>query len=360
MTHIAPSPHHHIAVFVMAGVFAGSTASAGSPFATRVVAYSPAPGQFVSDPSFNDPAEALGQPEGMGTSDGNNVSVVNLGGFGGYIVLGFDHTVLDDPLNPLGLDAIVFSNAFWVGGNPDRHWAECATIEISRDENANGLADDPWYLITGSHLTAPLARSQISWGDGSTTYAYQLPLNPFGAMVVVNPVAGTENEGIYGYAEYSPTLFLGDRDGDDQIDNEEITAEEFYTTPDDPFEVGMTPGSGGGDAFDIAWAVDAATGVRAELDGFDFIRLTTPVHVIMPPLGEKSAEIDAVADVSPDPFGDTDADGDIDLADVASLQVCTGASSISLPECHRVALPAVEFIGLRDAALLIDRMTGPR
>ncbi len=333
---------------------------AASPFATSVVEYAPAPGQFVNDPNFNDPQETLGPPLGGGTSAPDNKSVVTLGGFGGYIVLGFDHTVLDDSMNPLGLDAIVFSNAYWVGGNPDRHWAECATIEISRDANANGLADDTWYLIPGSHLDAPLARSPKTWGDESTTYAYQLPLSPFGAMVVVNPVAGTENEGIFGYAEYSPTLFLGDLDGDDQIDDEEITAEAFYTTPDDPFEVGTTHGSGGGDAFDIAWAVDAATGEAAELDGFDFIRLTTPLHVITPPLGEKSAEIDAVADVSPDPFGDTDTDGDIDMLDVALLQRCTGLSPFAPPACRRVGLSGLEFIGLRDAAMLIDRMTGPR
>ena len=216
---------------------------AASPFATSVVEYAPAPGQFVNDPNFNDPQETLGPPLGGGTSAPDNESVVTLGGFGGYIVLGFDHTVLDDSLNPLGLDAIVFSNAYWVLGNPDRHWAECATIEISRDDNANGLADDAWYLILGSHLSAPLSRTSKTWGDGSTTYAYHLPLNPFGATVVVNPMAGTENEGIFGYAEYSPTLFLGDLDGDDQIDDEEITAEEFYTVHDDQFEVGMTPAS---------------------------------------------------------------------------------------------------------------------
>jgi hypothetical protein len=321
--------------------------------------YSPAPGQFVNDPYFNDPREALGPPSGGGISAPENESVVTLGGFGGTIILGFDQAVLDDPLNPLGLDAIVFSNAYWVGGNPDRHWAECATIEISRDVNDNGLADDAWYLIPGSHLAVPLARSPKTWGDGAITYAYLLPLNPFGAMVVVNPVAGTENEGIFGYAEYSPTLFLGDMDGDDAIDDENVTAEEFYTVPDDPFEVGMTPGSGGGDAFDIAWAVDAATGEPAELGGFDFIRLTTPLHVILPAIGEKSAEIDAVADVSPDPFGDADADWDIDLKDLAVLQTCTGLSSDAQSECQRVALRGVEFIGLRDAGKLIDRMTGP-
>ena len=67
-----------------------------------------------------------------------------LGGFGGTITLIFDHTVEDDPLNPFGMDAIVFGNAFWHGGDWNSHWAECATIEISLDVNGNSEADDPW------------------------------------------------------------------------------------------------------------------------------------------------------------------------------------------------------------------------
>jgi hypothetical protein len=354
----AISPYHQIAISGVMVLY-GSFVHAESPFATRVVEYSPAPGQFVNDPFFNDPAQALGPPSGGGTSAPNNESIVTLGGFGGYIVLVFDHTVFDDLLNPLGLDAIVFSNAYWVGGNPDRHWAECATIEISRDDNGNDLADDFWYLIPGSHLAAPLTRSAHSWSNGTTTYAYPLPVEPFGAMVVVNPVAGSGNEGIYGYAEYSPTLFLGDMDGDDEVDDQEIVPENFYTVPDDPFEAGMTLGCGGGDAFDIAWAVDPLTGEPANLQGFDFIRITTPIHVVMPAVGEKSAEIDAVADVAPDSFGDVDSDGDIDLQDAASLQICIGLSHGALQECQLMALSGEEFVGLREAGRLIIRMTGP-
>lgn len=331
---------------------------AGSPFATRVIHYAPAPGQFVSDPNFNNPLRALGPPTGGGTSAPNNESVVTLGGFGGYIVLGFDHTVRDDPLNPMGLDAIVFGNAYWVGGNPDRHWAECATIEISRDVNGNGLADDPWYLIPGSHLSTPLERTARSWNDGTTTYAFELPAVPFGAIVVVNPVAGTGNEGIFGYAEYTPTLFLGDLDGDNVVDDGGINPVDFYTVPDDPFESGIAPGSGGGDAFDIAWAVDPATGEPANLDGFDFLRISNPLHVVIPAIGEKSPEIDAVADVAPDPTGDADLDGDLDLADAAILQSCFG-QDLDSDVCHNMALRESTFVGAADAAYFFLRMTGP-
>ncbi|MDX9910669.1 MAG: hypothetical protein RBS39_02430 [Phycisphaerales bacterium] len=302
-----------------------SSAMASGPFATRVMEYRPAPGQFVQHPDFNDPSNALGPPVGAGPFAPDNSKVVTLGGFGGSITLGFDHPVVDDPRNPFGMDAIVFGNSFWVGNNPNRRWAEPATIEISRDVNANGLADDPWYVIPGTYIANPPDAQRVSvvWDDliadatyppasaawipagfsGMwTTCAFELPLEIFGSIIGVteNP-AGlfAEEEGYLGYADCSPTLPLGDLDGDGFVDDPFIAPEVFYTTPDDPFVVGITPGSGGGDAFDIQWAVDPATGTPARLRSFDFIRITTAIDFVSPLFGERSAEVAGVADVAP-------------------------------------------------------------
>ncbi len=323
-----------IVVPVLMGAGAGL---AQSPFASRVLDYSPAPGQFVQNGSFNDPNRALGAPTGGGSSAANNGSVVSLGGFGGSITLGFDQTVRDDRLNPLGMDAIVFGNAFWIGG-ANRHAAECGYIEISVDVNGNQMADDAWYLIPGSHIVDPDGQWQSQvWDDdvadatnpphhpawipleesGSwQTSAYRLPGDIFDAGVIENPNGpfATE-EGIYGYVDYSPTLLLGDMNGDDTVDDALMPAERFYTVPDDPLVVGVSPGSGGGDAFDIAWAIDAETLQPANLDGFDFIRITNGVHRVHPALGESSTEIDGVADVRPMVYGDADGDGDVDVDD---------------------------------------------
>ena len=123
-------------------------------FATRVVEYVPAPGQFVNNALFNDPARVLGPPVGGGADAADNTKMVSLGGFGGSITLAFEPPVLDDSRNPLGLDCIVYGNAFWPTGDPTRRWAEAAVIEISRDDNGNGLADDAWFVIPGSSLPA--------------------------------------------------------------------------------------------------------------------------------------------------------------------------------------------------------------
>lgn len=349
-----------------------------NPFAMRVISYDPAPGQFVNDPIFNDPDKALGMPQAGGIDVPNNDSVVSLGALGGSITLAFDHAVLDDPLNPFGMDAIVFSNAFWPGGDPEGHWAELATIEISFDANGNGCADDDWFLIPGSHLSLPGdSLLTVTWDQNVsdptyppdiaswippgmpavwTTSAYPLPLELYSGQVIWNP--GPDEEAVFGYAEYSPTLVLGDLDADNIVEDAELTPELFYTVPDDPLSVGITPGSGGGDAFDIAWAVDPATGDPAELSGFDFIRLTTAVPILSGLLGEVSAEIDAVADVAR-VIGDADEDDDIDLRDIAIMTNCFSEENVASSVCDFFDRQPDGVVELFDAAIVLDRMTGP-
>lgn len=337
-------------------------AFAASPFAARVIAFAPAPGQFINSAAFDDPARALGPPVGGGTVAADNSSVVSLGGFGGSLILAFDHTVLDDPRNPDGLDFIVFSNAFWTNGDPTRRNAEPAVVEISLDVNGDGIANDPWFVIPGSSLPSPptLALQAQDWDDDAatatppvdlmwypspalypgvgasfTTVGFALP-NEFDAAVLDNPAGpGATVEAHFGYAELSPTMILGDLSGatgaigdnslSDPEDNPAIAPAAFYTVPDDPFAVGVDAGSGGGDAFDIAWAVNPATGAPANLAGFDFIRLSAAVAALRGPLGEASPEIDAVADVRPVTLvEDLDGDGAVGPADLLALLAAWG------------------------------------
>ena len=366
-----------------------SPAAGGSPFATRVIDYDPAPGQFVNVSPFDDPNQALGPPEGAGVREGNAVSVVSLGGFGGSITLAFDHLVEDQPLNPFGLDAIVFGNAFYredafFNPDPNRRWAECATIEIAWDANGNGLADDRWYLIPGSHLPDPAGRyTVVTWDDDPddptyppsdeafippgrsgvwTTEGFLLPAGVFGVPLVENPAASEGQEGIFGYADYTPTLQLGDLNADDEIDDPALSAEVFYTVPDDPFRVGLTEGSGGGDSFDIAWAIDPVSGEPAGLRGFHFIRITNAVNASFPEILvlEVSTEIDAVADVAVDAFGDHDADEDIDVADVAVLFVCFSPGEPVEAACTAFDRLGDSEVDRLDAIRVLGRLTGPR
>ena len=157
-------------------------------------------------------------------------------------------------------------------------------------------------------------------------------------------------------------MLLGDTDGDNVVDDFALGVEEFYTTPDDPMAVGISAGSGGGDGFDIAWAIDPESGEPADLSGFDFIRITTAVYVDLTeitPLGETSSEIDAVADAAPDPFGDVDDDGDIDLVDVAAFLECFAVADVVDSGCERADRQSDGSVDLLDAAAFVGRITGP-
>ncbi|MGP1273586.1 MAG: GC-type dockerin domain-anchored protein [Phycisphaerales bacterium] len=259
---------------------------AAQPFAVRVIEYAPASGQFVGEPAFNDPSRALGAPEGVSTAQPDNTSVVTLGGVGGSITLAMAQPVLDDPRNPLGLDAIVFGNAFYLAGDPTLRFAEAGLIEIAADVNGNGLADDPFYPVRGPQ-------------------GFTVPLGSDANGPVIDAGVAAEIEVVWGYADCSPTLPLP------TVTN----PASFYTVPDDPTTVGIDAGSGGGDAFDIRWAVDPVTGLRAGLSAFDFIRITTAVEIADGPFGEVSTEIDAVADVGPVCPADTNLDGVVSPAD---------------------------------------------
>jgi hypothetical protein len=255
------------------------------PFADYVIQYTPGPGQWVNNPQFNNPAKALGRPYGISVSVPDNSSVVTLGD-GGSITLGFNKPVWDDPRNPHGLDFIVFGNACWISGDPSYRWQEPAFVEISMDANENGLPDDEWFLILPNKLPSQLVGAPAQNAD-----------------------TGSSRTILRHYAEYTPTLPLPP----------EKTPEEFYTVPDrpsyegDPLSLLIDEGSGGGDAFDIAAAVKQVSPgvpvvpyVYANIPYFNFIRITDAiVGDYQGILGEISAEIDAVADVSPLPSNET-------------------------------------------------------
>jgi len=265
------------------GVLAVNAWAGAWPFADCVIEYEPGPGQWVNDSRFNDRERALGRPYGISATAPDNSSLVTLGDHG-WITLDFNRPVWDDPRNPHGLDFIVFGNPTWVSGDPGHRWQEPAFVEISMDANGNGLPDDEWFLVLPNKLPSELVGSpapNCDTGDSRTVLRH--------------------------YAEYTPTLGLPPGK----------TPEEFYTVPDrqsyagDPQSLLIDEGSGGGDAFDIAAAVKqtspgvpVAPYVYAQIPYFDFIRITDALAGDSAgELGEISAEIDAVSDVSPLPGG---------------------------------------------------------
>jgi hypothetical protein len=76
------------------------------------------------------------------------------GGFGGYTVFEFDHSVERKGVN--GEELLIGGNAF--GG-----WSEPGIIWVMQDENRNGLPDDTWYELVGSHAAVSVRRYAVRY-----------------------------------------------------------------------------------------------------------------------------------------------------------------------------------------------------
>ena len=123
----------------------GSYYRAGSPASraecNRVYEYLPAPGQFINEEGeVTTPAGAC-ILAGERLASGRGIS---LGGFGGYVVVGFDHSVD----NSGGYDLLIEGNAFEGSSEPGVVW-------VMQDENGDGLPNDTWYELRGSEYGKP-------------------------------------------------------------------------------------------------------------------------------------------------------------------------------------------------------------
>ena len=109
-----------------------------------VFEYTPAPGQFINEDKSgftgeSTPTEAAAYAKKRLDAE----KYVSLGGFGGYIVVGFDHSID----NYGGYDFAIKGNSFDGSSEPGIVW-------VMQDENGNGKPDDTWYELKGSETDA--------------------------------------------------------------------------------------------------------------------------------------------------------------------------------------------------------------
>ena len=116
----------------------------------KIYEYTPAPGQFINelrtggfDGFETTPEDAIAYARARMSnkdSQGNpSPNWVSLGGFGGYIIVGFDHSIDNSGDYDLG----ILGNSFNGSSEPGIVW-------VMQDENGNGLPDDTWYELAGS------------------------------------------------------------------------------------------------------------------------------------------------------------------------------------------------------------------
>ena len=140
-------------LFVLAMMMAMTAAAGNSPYIARVYDYLPAPGQFVNQsPAYKpgytqDSINAQVEASLRGKAIGGTVS---LGSFGGYIIFGFDHPVV----NKHGYDVKIYGNAFQSNAVTDMLGGSCepGIIMVGVDMDGNGVPSDgdKWYEIKGT------------------------------------------------------------------------------------------------------------------------------------------------------------------------------------------------------------------
>ena len=280
-----------------------------SPFISRIIEYKPAPGQFINQ-------DGIGTPEAAQSIIGGLEGLVSLGGFGGYIIVGFDHTIWNDPENPYGVD-------FTIVGNAISNSSEPGVVMVMRDTNGNGIPDDgEWYELKGGNHDLPttIRNYTITYKNPNSDEAADvLWTDNMGNSGVLKNII-THRQPYYPLPEIFPdypqneVTFTGTLIGLDIIDDDpqyiRIPALKFGYADNNPF-TGWSPPffpdnpntenileGNGGDAFDIDWAIDK-DGKSVYLEGIDFIKIHTAVNHNAGWLGEISTEICAVIDVSP-------------------------------------------------------------
>jgi len=292
-------------------VLGAASAVRAEDYAVEVVSY-----DNSSSGEFNDPQVVLGRPTIDTAGDFNMfepvVAVLPVFapwkefevyrvGAGTSLVVRFDHPVFNDPLNPCGVDFIIYGNAIQrVGGG--QYW-------LNGDPNGT--------VIQTAELTAEPADVSVSQ-DGVTWYTFAD--GPFADTFA--PTLGR----IYDPEHYDPSLLRNYWWGRPTVP----------TYPASPLLtpsgfVGLTVAqvarkygwSAGGAAFDL-------DDLDSPLPWFQYVRVSNPPGAGLTP------EIDAFAAVRPLAFPDLDCDSDVDLDDLAVFEPCNLGSNVPVPAgCER-------------------------
>lgn len=282
-----------------------------SKYISNVFDFRPAMGQFINEiPEYvNGNTETDMIKKAKESLVGENSTMITLGGFGGYVTFGFDHTIP----NLEGRDFKILGNAFWGNSANTTRSGSCepGIIMVGYDRNKNGKPDeDEWYEIAGSE-----------YFKNSTTKNYTITY--FKPNENKPPVPGSEfwqtdveyikwqdNFGNSGFktkntfhtqsyyplwlsgASYSLT---GTRLKDNFYDQSGTGAYWVGTSYDYGY-ADNAPNNDEASNIDISWAVDR-NGNYVKLPGIDFIKVYTGINQEAGWLGEVSTEVAGAYDL---------------------------------------------------------------
>ena len=271
---------------------------------TVVFEYTPAPGQFINETKTEGFTGEETTPEAAiayATQRMKDDAFVSLGGFGGYMVVGFDHSI-DNTGN----------YDFGIKGNSFKGSSEPGIVWVMQDENGNGKPADTWYDLKGSET-------------GKETTVRNYAVTYYRPSEPQQPVQWTDSEGNSGEVDYLKQFHTQDYYYPAWITDDSYTltgtcvearnydqsgngtywvqAEYDWGYADNFSEIDRLSNDGNANAaananyFKISNAIDA-NGNKVDLKYIDFIKVQVGVNTKSGWLGEVSTEVFGFFDYS--------------------------------------------------------------
>ena len=303
---------------MLAGLAAGAD---NSPYIAHVYDYLPAPGQFVNQfPAYNpgytqDSINAQVEASLCGQANGGTVS---LGSYGGYIVFGFDHPVI----NKHGYDVKIYGNAMQSAAVPDQAGGSCepGIIMVGVDMDGDGVPStgDRWYEIKGADYDRCQHGFEVTYYKPDENKE-RVPHASWRFINDIEYVHWTSNnpEALDGYVwrntfhnqpywplwiEDTVLTFRGSRLPNSSIDMSNGNGNNWFQPFFGEGYVDNLPNAQE-PGFMIDWAVDE-DGNPVELDHIDFIKVYSAQLDYCGWLGEVSTEVSGAEDLHPDAEAD--------------------------------------------------------
>lgn len=283
-----------------------------SPYISRVWEYCPAPGQFVNElPEYEDGDDAEKMRSKAEQCIAGTARIdITLGGWGGYVVIGFDHMVT----NVEGeYDFQIWGNAFYADANHPENGgsAEPGVVFVSYDANDNGKPDDKWYEIAGSEISRSTRNYEITYFRTPADHvrtpkpAEDLIDTTYILWRDMNGTSGYIAQNRYHLQNYYPQWLTQDRitcSGTLLPDNAVPYKEDGHTKYTlFSYDYGYAdnhPNTTDGSKIKIDWAVDKK-GRPANLPGIHFVKVQTGLNQQCGWIGESSTEISGAMDLHP-------------------------------------------------------------
>ena len=266
--------------------------SAATPYINKVYEYLPAPGQFVNTmpeyESGDNASSILSKVEEAILAD--NKGLITLGALGGYVVFGFDHTIVNVP----------GQYDFRVWGNAMVNTSEPGVIYVMKDENGNGIPDDTWYEIAGSEYNNAACKHNLE-----ITY-----YRPASSSEDIRWSASDGTSGVVARNTFHAQPYFPQWLNDETISyrctmlppNYTYSGGIYYLNAFDYGYADNHPNTDERSGIKIEWAVKA-DGSPANLSGIDFVKVATGLNQVLGPIGESSTEVSGAEDLHVDADG---------------------------------------------------------